>query len=402
MIYKEIGCTQVIRIDTCILKGTASLVNDALLNLKILPQGNPGKKGLTNGQQKRLGQSAEGFEDAVFTFEAAELTLLQKTPQVTPAVSVETEIINLKPILQLRKLFKRRNDLIQLTVNDLLILYRAIHAISYQPNPGIIVELQKLSHKSSTQKAALNTLKEIENSQRVNPALVIPVDGSRRNPRERLYPITFEVPLKELDLINLHQQCMVALESYKSGKGDRADDYSNFDRVQRTYLASLAGFGAVLSRAKEIAIAGESASVGAIKMLAHMPTSLQRMLDQIPSRIDLLNDLIKGREVFSNVGLVAPSSTLTRFITAKDDNDKKDLAWGVITDAQGIMRITLRDFRPHIRSLLAVKQKDLATRMGQDYLDSYANGLNIYIKELRRITETSRETQLTKLEELNE
>jgi hypothetical protein len=157
----------------------------------------------------------------------------------------------------------------------------------------------------------------------------------------------------------------------------------------------------VLSRAKEVAIAGESASVGAIKMLAHMPTPLQRMLNQIPSRIDLLNDLIKGREIFSNLGVVAPTSTLTRFITAKDDNDKKDLAWGVITDAQGVMRITLRDFRPYIRSLLAVEQKDLATRIAQDYLDTYANGLNTYIKELRRITETSRETQLTKLEDIN-
>ena len=336
-----------------------------------------------------------------FSFEAAELAVLQKMPQVTPEVSVETDIVNVKAILQLRKLFKRRNDLIQLTVNDLLVLYRAIHAIRYQPNPGIIANLQDLTHNNTTQKVAANTLKEIENSQRVNPALVIPVDGSRRNPRDRLYPITFEVPLKDLDLINLHQQCMTALQGYKRGKGDRSDDYTNFDRLQRVYLASLAGFGAVLSRAKEVAIAGESASVGAIKMLAHMPTPLQRMLNQIPSRIDLLNDLIKGREIFSNLGVVAPTSTLTRFITAKDDNDKKDLAWGVITDAQGVMRITLRDFRPYIRSLLAVEQKDLATRIAQDYLDTYANGLNTYIKELRRITETSRETQLTKLEDIN-
>ncbi len=341
-------------------------------------------------------------QSLAFSFEAAELAWLQKVPQVTPEVSVETDIVNVKIILRLRRLFKRRNDLIQLTVNDLLVLYRAIHAIKYQANPDIIAELQELTHHSATQKVAANTLKEIEDSQRVNPALVIPVDGSRRNPRDRLYPITFEAPLKELDFINLHQQCVAALESYKSGQGDRSDDYTNFDKLQRNYLASLAGFGAVLSRAKEIAIAGESASVGAIKMLAHMPTPLQRMLDQIPGRIDLLNDLIKGREVFSNVGAVAPTSTLTRFITAKDDNDKKDLAWGVMTDAQGIMRITLRDFRPHIRSLLAVKQKDLATCIVQDYLDTYANGLNTYIKELRRITETSRETRLAKLEELNE
>lgn len=66
------------------------------------------------------------------------------------------------------------------------------------------------------------------------------------------------------------------------------------------------------------------------------------------------------------------------------------------------MRITLRDFRPHIHSLVTIKQKDLATYIVQNYLDMYANGLNTYIKELQCITETSRETQLTKLDKLNE
>jgi len=140
--------------------------------------------------------------------------------------------------------------------------------------------------------------------------------------------MTFEVPLRDLDLLNLHHQAMAALKAYKAGEGDRTMLYARFDQLQRTYLATLAHFGAVLSRAKEIAFSGESASVGTIKLLAHMPTPLQRMLDQIPSRFDVLNDLIRGREVISNVGAVVPSSTLTRFMTAKDDNEKKTLAWG--------------------------------------------------------------------------
>ena len=143
---------------------------------------------------------------------------------------------------------------------------------------------------------------------------------------------------------------------------------------------------------------GESASVGTIKLLAHLPTPLQRLLDTIPSRFDVLNDIIKGREVFSNVGAVAPGSTLTRFITAKDDNEKKTLAWGVLTDAQGVLRLTLRDFRPHVRLLEAAGQKDLAARMAQDYLDAYANGLNGFVRDLRRITLASRETRLSKAE----
>jgi hypothetical protein len=127
-----------------------------------------------------------------------------------------------------------------------------------------------------------------------------------------------------------------------------------------------------------------------------MPRPLQRLLDQIPSKIDLLNDIIKGREVFSNVGAVASTSTLTRFITAKDDNEKKTLAWGVITDAEGVMTITLRDFRPHVRLLVESGQAELAQTMTQHYLDAYVQDLNDYIADLRRITLASRETRMTK------
>ncbi|MCB0227038.1 MAG: hypothetical protein KDI02_25290, partial [Anaerolineae bacterium] len=198
-----------------------------------------------------------------------------------------------------------------------------------------------------------------------------------------------------------HQHCIDALDSYATGTGDRAAHYTNFDKIQRTYLTALAGFGTVLSRAKDIATAGESASVGAIKLLAHMPASLQRMFDNIPDRIDILNDIIRGGEILANIGAVSPTSTLTRYLAAKDDHDKKVFVWGVATDATGVMRITLRDFRPHVQQLIRADQKELAIRLAQDYLDAYADGLNTYIRDLQRITETSRETRLTKLEQVN-
>jgi hypothetical protein len=122
----------------------------------------------------------------------------------------------------------------------------------------------------------------------------------------------------------------------------------------------------------------------------------------VPEQFDILNDLIKGREVISNVGAVVPSSTLTRFITAKDDNAKKTLAWGIITDADNVMRITLRDFRPHVSLLEKIGRKDLAMRVSLDYLDAYAHGLNKYIADLQQITQASRETQLVKPEHFYE
>ncbi|MDM8531246.1 choline/carnitine O-acyltransferase [Anaerolineales bacterium HSG25] len=327
-------------------------------------------------------------------FEPSELERLKKLSQITPEVSAETQAIKLKQMLRLRRIFKQRSDLLNLTVNDILVLYRAIHGNTYQPNPKLITTLENLSQHHQMKPAAQEALKAIAEASQLNPVVVIPVDGSMRLPQDRLYPMTFEVPLAELSLLELHQQTLDALNAYKSGSGNRTQLFQEFNRLQRTYLATLAGFGAVLNKAKEIASVGEGASTGTIKLLAHMPTPLQRMLDEIPGRIDLLNDLIKGREVFSNVGAVAKSSTLTRFVTAKDDNNKKTLAWGIITTAQGVMTITLRDFRPHVGQLIAVGQTELAQQIVQDYLTTYAKGLNQFIVDLWRITETSRETHM--------
>lgn len=319
---------------------------------------------------------------------------VQQAPHVAVEVSAETDGVNLKPILMLRKLFKQRSDLLHLTVNDLLVLYRAIHAVTYQPPPAIVAELGNLTHHNVARQAAAAALAALDRTKQVNPTILIPVDASWRSPRDRLYPMTFEIPLGDLDLLALHDRTVQALKAYQEAIGDRTALYATFDSLQRTYLAALAGLGEVFSKAKEIALRGESASVGTLKLLAHMPAPLQHMLDEIPGRFDVLNDIIKGREVFSNVGAVAPSSTLTRFITAKDDNDQKTMAWGVITDASGVMRTSLRDFRPHVGMLDACGHKALAIRIVHDYLDAYARGLNDYVRDLIRITRTSRETRL--------
>ncbi len=331
-------------------------------------------------------------------FSPADQAAVARTPVCTPEASAETSAVQLNAILALRRLFKQRSDLIELTVNDLLILYRAIHNCTYRLNPRLETQLRALSEDRRTKFAALTALQAIDAQGNLNPAILIPLDASSRNPRDRLYPMTFEVPLSDLDLLSLHTRTLRALESYKTASpdhdADRAKRFELFDSVQRTYLAVLAGFGAVLSRAKEIAGEGESASVGAIKMLAHLPAPLQKLLDRIPGQIDLLNDIVKGREVFSNIGAVAPKSTLTRFISAKDDNEKKTLVWGVITDANQTMRVTLRDFRPHVGLLTQAGHANLARYLTQDYLDSYANGLNQFVAELSRITASSRETKL--------
>lgn len=331
-----------------------------------------------------------------FPFTPAEEQAIAGSPKVMAEVNAETTTVNLKALLHLRRLFKLRNDLIHLTVNDLLILFRAIHAGTYRPDPDLLEELHELATRPATRLAAESALRQISNSEHINPAMLIPVDASQFDPRDRVHPISFIVPLRELGLISQHHQATEALAAYRQEAGDRAAAYASFDEVQRRYLASLAGCGAVFHQAKRVAAAGQSTSVGSIRLLAHLPPALQQMLDGIPGRFEVLNDIIKGREVFSNIGAVAPNSSLTRFMTAKDDNEMKNLAWGVLTDAQQKMHITLRDFRPHVRLLIEAGQKKVAERITADFLNSYARALNQYVMELQQITLASRETRLSR------
>ncbi len=327
------------------------------------------------------------YTSLTLQMQKTDLDLIQKAPRVSVEACAENENIRLKDCLSLRRQFKQRNDLLQLTINDLLILYRAIHAVTYKPSQKLLAEIKHLAAAEPEIAAALRQM--LEEASRTNPAILIPMDASLKIPRERIYPLNMEVPLIELNLLNLHAQTMKLLAAYEDSTEDLGAMYASFDQSQRLYLASLAGFGAILTRAKEIAIQGESASVGAIKLLAHLPLSLQRILDKIPERFELLNNILKGREVFSNVGAVAETSTLTRFITAKDDNTQKQLAWGVMTDANGVMRISLRDFRPHVASLVSIGRRDLANGITQDYLNAYAEGFNTFVSDLSKITRAS-------------
>lgn len=329
-----------------------------------------------------------------FQFQAADMAAIQGAAHIMLEADAETAQVNVKACQSLRKLFKQRNDLLQLTVNDLLVLYRAIHAVTYQPSAGLQAGVNALASANADAANAIRA--EWEASRGASPSILIPVDASQKVPRDRLYPLNVEVPLGDLALLNLHARSILSLTAYESATGDRAALYAEFDDTQRTYLASLAGFGSFMKKAREIAIQGQSASVGAIKLLAGLPQSLQRLLDKVPEKFQVLNNLIKGREVFSNVGAVAASSTLTRFITAKDDNEQKQLAWGVMTDAAGVMSVSLRDFRPHVSMLHAIGRRELATLIAQDYLDAYALGFNAFIRDLVRITQASRETQSTK------
>jgi len=218
-----------------------------------------------------------------------------------------------------------------------------------------------------------------------NPAIMIPIDASPYDPKQRIFPTTFRNPFT--DFWQIHQETMDALRDYEKhpARGAR----KRFEEAQVNYLRMVGGFGQLLTRYKEIATQGESASNASIKALAHIPPAIQRLLDNIPGKFDMLNEVIKGEEVFSNVGRVVSGSTLRRFVSAKDDNQLKTFSWGVITDDTDTVHISLRDFRAHVPALFSVGEHDLAHEITQDYLDSYVAGLLQYVTDLRKITVTT-------------
>jgi hypothetical protein len=62
-------------------------------------------------------------------------------------------------------------------------------------------------------------------------------------------------------------------------------------------------------------------------------------------------------------------------MTAKDDGNTKALAWGIMSDDEGRLIVTMRDFRPHVRPLVKAGRIDLAYAMAQDYVVTYTADL---------------------------
>jgi len=323
------------------------------------------------------------YRSLEFPLHPSEIQLIQKAGTVSAEAGAENKKINIQACLELKHYFKQRSDLLKLTVNDLLVLYRAIHAVTYRPSERIQQEVDDLAKVNP--KVADQVKKALESFARTTPSILIPIDASKRVPRDRIYPMNLEVPLNELGLLKLHGETIRILAEYRTVKNPGREQFERFDVLQKRYLATLGGFGTILAKAKDIAVRGESASVGAIKLLAHLPAVVKQMLDKIPTRYEKLNNLLKGTEVLSNLGAVARSSSITRFITAKDDNEQKQLTWGVVTDAEAVMTITLRDFRPHVVALQAAGQQDLANLIAQDFLDAYVQGFNQFIHEVTQI-----------------
>lgn len=310
---------------------------------------------------------------------------------VSPTEEVAAEITSLvvMDMNRLRELLVQRNPDLQLTINDLLVLYRSFYNQVYQPSEDVWLELQRFSEHGSQEKAVAEKVwQKITGLQNEVPAVLIPIDASAMDPRARLFPITFWPRPPWTEITDVHQRVW-GMYQEMSGKVTKKQ-WERFQDDRTYYWQLLRMFGVLMQRYKEIALEGKSFSTMTLKILAGVPRSLQEMLRNIPDRIDVLNDLLKGTEVFSNVGRVADTSSLVRFITAKDDNQKKELCWGIMTRADNVMVVSLRDFRGEVVELKHMGAEDLAHKVTYDFLQGYIHGLEQFVLELDEISRLRR------------
>ncbi len=301
-------------------------------------------------------------------------------------LSAEIELPIMPEMKRLRRLLKQRSSDLHLTVNDILILYRSLYNQYYQPSEELTQALRRLSRSGSQERGAVRDVAAmIEKTKQVSPAFLIPIDASVVNPRARIFPVTFCPRPPWTDIGPQHETTWQLLAQYQEG-----GDWKAFADNRTRYLEMMRMFGVLMQRYKEIALEGKTVSIATLKLLSGVPKRVQAMLRNSPDKIDILNDMLKGTEVFSNVGIVAETSSLNRFITAKDDNQKKELCWGVMTRADGTMVITLRDFRPQVTALLDIEAADVAQMVTQDFLDGYGIGLQNYLREVTEIIKTRR------------
>jgi hypothetical protein len=300
---------------------------------------------------------------------------------VTPAESwAETRAINMAEIGALRKRLASRE--IELTVNDVLVLARYEHAAHYQPGPAVLAALNDLAASGGEGNRLRTQIDQWYAMQReLVPALLMPMDASGVDPRQRLHPATLRNPTPDL-LPSLHR-CENLLGSLT--KTPEPALRQALEDERKLLCGELLYFGATLRTLREITMRGEGFSTAALKLLGHLPRPVQSLLDMIPQKIDVLNEIVKGSEVFSNIGQVARSSSISRFMSARDDGETKLLIWGIMTDAHGQMVITLRDFRPHVGPLLRAGRGPLAELLAADFLAAYAQTVNELVQRIGRV-----------------
>lgn len=294
-------------------------------------------------------------------------------------VAAETNAINLTALNRLRQRMAERK--LELTVNDILLLARCAHAAAYRPGAHAQPALAAIADLDDGPQLVRQFEHYCAEQRSINPAILIPMDASAVDPRLRLYPATFRNPLT--DLLPRLQRCNALLEQLV--RQPEAALRREFEEERKLLSADLLKFGLLLRTLRQVTMRGESFSTAALRLMGHLPAAMQNLVDLIPQKFDVLNEIVKGREVFSNVGQVATTASLTRFASSRDDGETKALVWGVMSNATGQLYVTLRDFRPHVGPLVQRGRADLAQALTEDFVAAYADSVNGLVRRIQRV-----------------
>jgi len=311
-------------------------------------------------------------------------------------IAAETTIPGVQQVFELRKMLNKQGT--NLTVNDLLVIARIFHAAHYRPSANIQAQIDTLRESGSVLDSRLvqSIERSLERGRITNPALLIPVDATLVAPKERIFPITFRNISDELvwawDAAWESYQAYRRIEPPTSVEGYTA--FHNFKTQYEQLLMGLQGFSHILAANKSVALRGKSINVAVMMLLCKLPPAIQYLLRSIPEQFPVLNEVIRGDEVYSNIGRVAAGSSLTRFISAKDDGNTKALVWGIMTDDEGQMVVTMRDFRPHVKPLVRSGYSDLAREMARDYVVSYTTDLISLVARLSAMMQVETPKQI--------
>ena len=105
---------------------------------------------------------------------------------------------------------------------------------------------------------------------------------------------------------DIYEDTLEALATYRQKPTD--SQWQHFANLRGSLLTQMSYFGDLLRAYKRVALQGGSTSNTIMKLLAYVPMSVREMLNELPQRIDVLNEVLKGEEVISNVGRVAKKS----------------------------------------------------------------------------------------------
>lgn len=299
--------------------------------------------------------------------------------QQQPEVSAETTIFDISQIFKLRKMLFEVTGT-QLTVNDLLMTTRIFHAAHYTPSLPVQSALDEFRATAITkdEEEALQAIEDsLQRGRLINPALLIPVDASPSEPYERIYPITFRNLLDQM--VWIWDDTWEAYQAYRRIEPPNTPEgiaaYDRFVERRRELASTLRTFSSVFDAMKRVALSGGSVNIAILKLLVGLPAWMQYYIRGFAEVFAVVNEIARGEEVYSNVGRVAKGSTLSRFMSARDDGKTKTLVWGIMTDDNNRMIVTMRDFRLHVKPLMEAGHEELARKLAQDYVNKYTEAL---------------------------